>query len=509
MTGVGDLVIGVDVGSQGTCAQLIDQSGKLLGAAYVAHDLSYPRAGWAEQDPRQWVSALTQALAEVTRDIRVERVDAIAFASQLDGLVAVDAACEPVHPALIWMDRRADVECADAAERIDPARLREISGCNLDASHVAAKIAWLCRHEADAHRACRTYLVPGAYVAYRASGVLAIDPSNASSTMLLDVRTRTWSDEACAAFDVDPDRLPPILAPQSVLGPIAPWLREATGLAASTLVVLGCGDEMAGTLGAGVVEPGDVCDVMGTAEPVCAVTDVPLHDPSGVVELHPHADPESWLLENPGWLSGGAYRWFRDHLGNGEIERAERSGEDVYELLNAVAAEAPAGADGLVWLPALAGAMTPEWNARARATWFGLTPSHGRAHMLRALLEGNALALRDVLGAIRATGREVNELVCVAGGAKGRLARQIRADVTGLPVSRPDDVETTARGAAMLAAVGAGMYGTVREAGHAMAAPRVDRIEPDPTNADLYDDLHGRYRGLYAALRPLFDTLPV
>ncbi len=273
--------------------------------------------------------------------------------------------------------------------------------------------------------------------------------------------------------------------------------------------MLGCGDEMAGTLGAGVVEPGDVCDVMGTAEPVCAVTDVPLHDPSGVVELHPHADPESWLLENPGWLSGGAYRWFRDHLGNGEIERAERSGEDVYELLNAVAAEAPPGADGLVWLPALAGAMTPEWNARARATWFGLTPSHGRAHMLRALLEGNALALRDVLGAIRATGREVNELVCVAGGAKGRLARQIRADVTGLPVSRPDDVETTARGAAMLAAVGAGMYGTVREAGHAMAAPRVDRIEPDPANAELYDDLHGRYRGLYAAVRPLFDTLPV
>jgi xylulokinase len=506
---MGDLVIGIDVGSQGTCAQLIDQSGKLLGAAYVAHDLSYPRAGWAEQDPRQWVSALTQALAEVTRDIRVERIDAIAFASQLDGLVAVDGACEPVHPALIWMDRRADVECADAAERIDPARLREISGCNLDASHVAAKIAWLCRHEPDAHRACRTYLVPGAYVACRASGVMAIDPSNASSTMLLDVRTRGWSDEACAAFDVDPGRLPPILAPQSVLGPIAPWLREATGLAASTLVVLGCGDEMAGTLGAGVVEPGDVCDVMGTAEPVCAVTDVPLHDPTGVVELHPHADPESWLLENPGWLSGGAYRWFRDHLGNGEVERAERSGEDVYELLNAVAAEAPAGADGLVWLPALAGAMTPEWNARARATWFGLTPSHGRAHMLRALLEGNALALRDVLEAIRATGREVNELVCVAGGAKGRLARQIRADVTGLPVSRPDDVETTARGAAMLAAVGAGMYGTVREAGHAMAAPRVDRIEPDPANAELYDDLHGRYRGLYAALRPLFDTLPM
>ncbi|MEO9176354.1 MAG: FGGY family carbohydrate kinase [Gaiellales bacterium] len=504
----GDLVIGVDVGSQGTCAQLIDQSGKLLAASYVAHELSYPRPGWAEQDARQWVTALAQALHEVVQKIRPERVDAIAFASQLDGLVAVDGACEPVRPAMIWMDRRADVECEEVAKRIDPERLRQISGCNLDASHVAAKIAWLCKHEADAHRDCRSYLLPGAYVAYKASGVLAIDPSNASSTMLLDVRSRTWSSEACAAFDVDPDRLPPILAPHSVLGPVAPWLREASGLSASTMIVLGCGDEMAGTLGAGVVEPGDVCDVMGTAEPVCAVTDVPLHDPSGVVELHPHADPESWLLENPGWLSGGAYRWFRDHLGEGEIAEAERAGSDVYELLNAVAAEAPPGADGLVWLPALAGAMTPEWNARARATWFGLTPAHGRSHMLRALLEGNALALRDVLGAIRDTGRDVNELVCVAGGAKGRLGLQIRADVTGVPVSRPDDVETTARGAAMLAAVGAGMYGTVREAGHAMAPPRVDRIEPDPANSAVYDELHGRYRELYAALRPLFDTLP-
>jgi xylulokinase len=180
----------------------------------------------------------------------------------------------------------------------------------------------------------------------------------------------------------------------------------------------------------------------------------------------------------------------------------------VYELLNVVAAEAPPGSDGLVWLPALAGAMTPEWNARARATWFGLTPAHGRAHMLRALFEGNALALRDVLGAIRATGREIHEIVCVAGGARGRLAMQIRADVTGVPVSRPEDVETTARGAAMLAAVGAGMYPTVREAGHAMSVARVDRIEPDPARTAVYDELHGRYRSLYAALRPLFDTLP-
>ena len=169
------------------------------------------------------------------------------------------------------------------------------------------------------------FLLPGSWVAWRASGVLAVDPSNASSTGLLDPRTRAWSPEACDAYGVDGERLAPVVPAHAPLGPIAPWLRDATGLEPDTLVVMGCGDEMAATLGAGVVEPGVVCDVLGTAEPVCAVVASPAHDPTGVVELHPHADPDTWLLENPGWLSGGAYRWFRDELGSPEIARRPRA----------------------------------------------------------------------------------------------------------------------------------------------------------------------------------------
>jgi xylulokinase len=268
---------------------------------------------------------------------------------------------------------------------------------------------------------------------------------------------------------------------------------------------MGCGDEMAATLGAGVVEPGVVCDVLGTAEPVCAVVSSPVHDPTGCAELHPHADPDTWLLENPGWLSGGAYRWFRDELGSPETARADTTGDDVYELLNALAEQAPPGADGVVWVPALAGAMAPEWNPHARAAWFGLTAAHGRAHLTRAVIEGNALALRDVIEAIAAAGSDrPREIVCVGGGARGRLLLQVRANVTGLPVSRPEDVETTARGAAMLAAVGAGLHPSVSAAVQAMAGPRGLTVEPEPHRRAVYDDLHGRYRRVYAALRPLF-----
>jgi xylulokinase len=443
------------------------------------------------------------------RDIRAatrgREIAAVAFGAQLDGVVAANAGGEPLRPALIWADRRAADECSVAAGRADAERLRELTGCNLDPGHIAPKIAWLARHEPEAHAAAAVFAPPGSWVAWRASGVLAVDPTNASSTGLLDPRTRRWAPEACEAFDVDPDRLPPIRPADAVLGPMLPWLCEATGLDERTLVVLGAGDEMAATLGAGVVEPGEVCDVMGTAEPVCAVVGEPAHDPTGLVELHPHADPDTWLLENPGWLSGGAYRWFRDELGGTETLQAAESGADVYELLDELAECAPPGADGVSWLPALAGAMAPEWNSHARAAWFGMTAAHGRAHLARALLEGNALALRDVIDAIAGAGHAPKLVVCVGGGAKGRLLCELRAHVTGLPVCVPEDVETTARGAAMLAASGAGLHAGVAAAAQAMAGRRGEPLQPDPELREVYDELHRRHRRLYSALRPLFD----
>jgi xylulokinase len=499
------LVVGVDVGSQGTCAQALEPDGTLVATSYSPHELSYPHAGWAEQDPAEWTRALVETLAHVRAQTEGREIAALSFGSQLDGLVAAAADGEPLRPALIWCDRRAGEACAEAAERLDPARLRELTGCNLDPGHVGAKIAWLARHEREAYDGAAAFVLPGAWVAWRASGELAVDPSNASSSALLDPRSREWSDAACAAFDVDPARLAPVAPPHAVLGPIRPWLRDATGLDAATLVVLGAGDEMAATLGAGVVEPGVVCDVMGTAEPVCAVVAEPAHDPTGLVELHPHADPDTWLLENPGWLSGGAYRWFRDELGGPEAARARKSGADVYELLNALAQCAPPGAGGVTWVPALAGAMAPEWNANARAGWFGMTAAHGRAHLARALLEGNALALRDVIEAIAGAGHAPSDVVCVGGGAKGRLLLELRAHITGLPVCRPEDVETTARGAAMLAAAGAGLHPTVADAARAMAGARHEAVRPDDELRGIYDDLHRRHLELYAALRPLFN----
>ena len=323
-----------------------------------------------------------------------------------------------------------------------------------------------------------------------------MDHSNASSLALLDPRTRSWSEPILEAAGIEVGLLPALRAATEV-GTVTPAFAAATGLSASTPVAVGCGDEMAATLGAGLVEPGAVCDVLGTAEPVCAVSDRPLRDATRIAECHPHAAPARWLLENPGWASGASYRWFRDQLGGGLD----------YDGLNALAAEAPAGSDGLVFLPWMGGAMAPRWEADARGGWYGLTPAHGRAHMARSLLEGSAYALRDVVEAIAAAGLEPERIVCVAGGARSPLVRQMRADATGVPVAWSEDVETTARGAAMLAAAGSGLHESTAAAATAMARIASEVHEPDPAGAEACAEGHRRYRALFDGLADRFGEL--
>jgi xylulokinase len=298
--------------------------------------------------------------------------------------------------------------------------------------------------------------------------------------------------------------LPELGGGTTPIGTISASFAEASKLSPATVVAIGCGDEMAATLGAGVFAPGDVCDVVGTAEPVCAAAAEPREDPTMLVECHPHAHPEAWLLENPGFVSGGNLRWWRDQFS--PIERdAEAAGlGDAYDFLGTEAAHVPPGAEGLVFLPCMQGAMAPEWNGAARGVFYGLTLAHTRDHMTRAILEGSAFGLRDILDAMRSAGLGVQRLVIVGGGAKGPLWRQIKADVTGLPVRVPVSVETTATGAAILAAVAAGVHGSVTDAVAAFVAYRPEEHQPDAVAGEAYDEAYRRYRDVYAALKPVF-----
>jgi xylulokinase len=493
----GPYVIGCDVGSQGTNTALYSASGELVASAYQGYDVSYPRPGWAEQDPDAWMQALHSTIARVLTAAPEgpSAVKGLSFGSQLDGMVVCDSRGRPLRPAMIWMDRRAEAEAAALAEEISPQDFYHHVGANLDSSHAAFKALWVQRRQPELFAKAARLMPPGSYVLQEAAGVSAVDYSNASSLALLDPRTRKWSEPILAATGIRSSMLPQLAPGTQAVGKVTRAFAEATGLPPDTQVVVGCGDEMAATLGAGVYAQGEVCDVVGTAEPVCAVSATPHEDPTMLVECHPHADPDAWLLENPGFVSGGNLRWWRDQFCD----------TDDYELVTAQAAGVPAGAEGLVFLPCMQGAMAPEWNGAARGVFYGLTLAHTKGHLTRAVLEGSAFALRDILEAMRGAGLEVKRLTIVGGGAKGPLWRQIKADVTGLPVRVPVSIETTSTGAAILAAVGAGLCADVAEAAGTFVSYRPDEHIPDRARKEAYDEAYGRYRDVYFALKPVFD----
>jgi xylulokinase len=504
----GPYVIGCDVGSQGTNAALYDADGTLVASAYETYDLSFPHPTWAEQDPDDWNAAVDRGCRRLVAECPdgSSAIRGISFGSQLDGMVVCDASLRPLRPAMIWMDRRAEPQAAAVAERISPRDFYRAVGANLDSSHAVFKALWVRDEEPGAWKEAAHLMPPGSFVLRHVTGELAVDYSNASSLALLDPRTREWSGEALDAVEIDPAWLPTLGAGTQDVGTVTQAFADASGLDPSTVVAIGCGDEMAATLGAGVYAPGDVCDVVGTAEPVCAASAEPREDPTMLVECHPHADPDVWLLENPGFVSGGNLRWWRDQFS--PIERdAEAVGlGDAYDFLSTEAGRVQAGAEGLVFLPCMQGAMAPEWNGAARGVFYGLTLAHTRDHMTRAILEGSAFALRDILDAMKAAGLDVRRLTIVGGGAKGPLWRQIKADVTGLPVRVPTSVETTATGAAILGAVASGMHETVAEAVETFVSFRPEEHQPDAEASESYDDAYGRYRAVYAALAPVFGS---
>jgi xylulokinase len=491
-----DCVIGCDVGSQGTKALLLSTTGELLGESYEAYHMDHPHPLWAEQPVERWSNALTLAIRRLISETGVspKNIRSLSLATQVDGVIPIDSSGQPLRPAIIWMDRRASSQCEPARQSIGDEQIFQLTGLNLDAYHVAPKIRWLAEHQADIYEQVGYFLLPGSYLAYYLTGELAVDYSNASSTLLLNVRTKTWSARMGEAFNIDLKSLAPLNAATTTLGKLRPNIAETLGLNAGTLVMVGCGDEHAACLGAGVTRLGIVGDIAGTAEPVCAASPELVFDNTRLVETHCHADPDLWLLENPGFVSGGNLRWFRDQFAKGE----------TYASLDSEAALIHPGSEGLTLLPSLMGALAPTWNESARGTFAGFTLAHTRAHFFRALLEGSAYAVRDILTQMQMAGMELRELRVMGGGAKSQLWNQIKADVTGLQVTVPEILETTALGAAFLALVGIGAYTTLSEASEHIVKIR-ERIDPQPSAQSIYAESYARYRQTYFALLPVFE----
>lgn len=479
------IVIGVDIGTQSLKAVAADRNLIPLGSSSVAYPFETPAPGEAEQDPQLWLDALRPVISGCLEaaGARAGDVAALGFVGQLDGCIAVDADCRALGPALIWMDRRAETEIAD----IPAGLVRERTGSVLDPSHMAAKIRWLKQHRPGAAR----FHQPVSYVVERLTGRAVFDHGLASTTMLYNLAKRRLCPELLEGFGVSAGELPEIGEASASAGGLTPAGSALTGLREGVTVAVGTGDDFAGPLGAGIVTPGTVVCSLGTAEVVGAVHPHPIIDPLNLVETHGFVSGFSFI-ENPGWLSGGAVTWLRNLVGFADPA-----------ALTEAAAGVPAGSGGVTFIPALNGAMAPVWQPGARGVFYGLTAHHHRGHLARAVLEGCAFAMRDVIDRLRELGVATDRVLLVGGGARSTLWAEIRAGVLDQAVERAESVDAAPMAGVLLAATAAGLEPSLAEAAARLPLP-TSRTEPVASVVPAYEVAYRRYRTLFEALTPMF-----
>jgi len=477
------MYVGIDIGTQSLKVVVADDQIRMRGVGAVGYAVSYPRPGWAEQDPGDWERALAPAIAAALTDARTDAgaIRAIGVSGQLDGCVPVSADGRAQGPCLIWMDRRA-TECIPAL----PADFRHRTGLVADAGHMAAKIAWLKQRSLGTR-----FHQPVSYLVEALTGEFVFDPALASTTMLFDLSKGVFDAELCGAFAIDVHELPRVAAASSAAGVLGARGAALTGLLPGTPVAVGTGDDFATPLGAGVTQPGVMVCVIGTAEVVGAVSARPIIDERGLLETHGYLG-ERYFVENPGWLSGGAVAWARSLLGF-----------DSDTELDAAAATVAPGAEGLTFLPALTGSMAPEWHAGARGCFYGLTPSHQRSHLARAVLEGCAFAMHDVQLRLGELGESCGRIAVLGGGAHSDVWLQMRSDLAGVAVDGATTVDSCALGAAALAVVACGDDDDVDRVARRSEQP-TRHFEPNGATRDAYAEGYERYRELFAALTPMF-----
>jgi xylulokinase len=491
-------VLGLDVSTTATKAVLLGPDGSIAATAAAEYPYETPQPLWSEQDPNLWWDGTVEAVRSVLErgNLRGGDVEAVGLAGQMHGLVLLDAADEVLRPAILWNDQRTAAECDRIREAVGTERLIAITGNDALPGFTAPKLLWVRRHEPDVWSKVAHVLLPKDYVRFRLSGDRAVDRADAAGTLLLDLAARDWSPEILSAVEIDPTWLPRTSEGPDITGVVSQEAAAATGLRPGTPIVAGGGDQSAAAIGVGAVDPGVVSLSLGTSGVVFAATDGPVIEPMGRLHAFCHAVPGRWHLMGVMLSAAGSLRWYRDAIAP-EIEFS-----DLVEEARA----APAGGDGLLFLPYLTGERTPYPDPLARGAFVGLTVHHGRPHLTRSVLEGVAFGLRDSFELMRALGvTGSTQIRATGGGSKSSLWRQILADVLGTDVVTTSTSEGAAQGAAVLAAVGAGWFATVQEA--CVATVELgDEISPSP-DAERYAAAYERYRELYPALAPTFHGL--
>lgn len=490
-------LIGIDIGTSGCKALLLDVQGAVIAADTATYPLSQPRPGWTEQDPQLWIDGARQAIAGVLAKAPGVQLLGVGLSGQMHGLVPLDAAHQVLRPAILWNDQRNAAECewiTETAGGLDG--LLAATDNRMLVGYTGGKILWMQRHEPQLFARLATVLNPKDYLRLRLTGEVASEVSDASGTGLFNVRSRQWATGLIEQIGIDPALLPPVFESQVISGRVSVAGAQLFGLPVGTPVAGGGGDSVIQTLGSGVIAPGELQTTIGTAGILAAALDTPQDNPDGRLQIFCNVAADKWHCMGVSLNAGGSMHWFRDTFCAGV----------PFEHLAAEAAQSAPGAHGLLFLPYLNGERCPHPDPQLRAGFIGLTARHNRGDLARAVMEGSVHALADMHALMQPLGIDGHVIKASGGGARSQLWRQIQADLFGCEVVT---TQGAAEGAAFGAALVAGLAVNVWQdpASAAAHCRAITRQAPDGATSEVYARAHRLYRNLLPTLRDTFVEL--
>lgn len=493
-------LLGVDLGTSSVKIIVMDEAGQVTASISKEYGVSYPKIGWAEQNPEDWWNAAKDGIRDLLRVSNIDgaTVSGIGFSGQMHGLVLLDRDGVVLRPAILWCDQRTQEECDYLNNGIGQDKISQYTGNMALTGFTAPKLLWVKKHEKEIFDKVAHVLLPKDYIRYKLTGVYATDVSDASGMLMLDVKERKWSREMLAILDIKEEVLPRVYESWEVTGKLTKEAAGYTGLTEETVVVGGAGDQAAGAVGAGIVENGILSVALGTSGVVFANSDNYEVDEANRLHSFCHSNGK-WHQMGVMLSAASCLKWWIEDI-NKDVEG------DAFEKLLSEAGEVPVGSRGLVFLPYLMGERTPYNNPDARGVFIGLNISSSRGDMTRSVLEGVCFGLRDSLEILKSLKIPVEAVRVSGGGSASQLWRQILADVFGVKVQVVNSKEGPAYGAAILAAVGCGLYKTVDEACKRLIRV-TSSVEPIPENTLEYDKVYRIYTGLYPILKDSFKKM--
>lgn len=491
--------LGIDTSTTSSKALLIDSQGEVIAVASSPHTLQTPKPLWSEQDPLEWWVAVSASIKSVLEKAGIggEKVAAIGLTGQMHGLVLLDEAGNVLRPAILWNDQRTQSQCDEIHRRIGKEKFIQITGNVALTGFTAPKILWVQENDPEVFAKAKHVLLPKDYIRYRLTGEYAMDKADGAGTVLFDLKSRDWSAEVLDALGIDRSWMPRTFEGTEFTGYVTQEAASLTGLKVGTPVAAGGGDQSAQAVGVGAVETGIVGLTVGTSGVIFATTPSALIEPEGRLHAFCHAVPGMWHFMGVMLSAAGSLQWYRDTLA------PDMSFDDLVKE----AESAPAGCEGLLFLPYLSGERTPYPDPLARGAFIGLTLRHSRAHMTRAVLEGVAFGLKDSFTLIQNAGLgKITQVRASGGGTKGELWREILASVLEAELVTVNTSEGAAFGAALLAGVGAVVWSDVPSACKA-TIHLTGQTLPDEAQVKIYRKMYPLYRELYPALTSSFNKI--